>query len=1084
MTLEVAVGFRKQTRMEDQDRMSQASSIATVSFLPVRDKFHEKVQTFGKRCQAVKRDPNCPVVIRGWLYKRDSTGLKLWKRRWFVLSNYCLYYYKDSREESVLGSIPLPSYKILYCSPRECRNRKYAFKVVHQGMRPYILSADTQEDMLGWVRALSQSASMEADDIINRRCASFQDFTQMRGDTETMELQHTATFPERNAQIATKLTRVQTEPSLLDQHQMTPELRGRHETRQRASEDIEGFLNLRNADEEPLSFLFPKASLGTLPPFQYGSQYHGFTSRSDVLPLDNCSNSPLSPYIYTVASERGHLPDKTCSLCYCSNYQTSEHVTMCKTGQSDILMEREIQPIRDLENDTDVVLTRLCGCDKVLQSLSMQMAQLQADKKSVEYTLEMRWLEMEDGLHGEQKVSQKALLQEELVTLRARICDVSLEMERSWSDYERMESELSVFYSHLQHILHFGTPQEQCQAQRQLWMMEDILCGLRVNKNRFMGLLGLQTQGVPQPVSYFEGETGAHNMDCVTEMQHQDFMKTPQSCKRWPQESSAHESRTTTEHDTTESLHEPLRLTRVLTTTLPTALIAERIFVEDPPPELQISQQSGLKNSKRSTPKKPSRMLHEMADKNRNIHWADVSEERPQKKSAQNSNSRAKDKELSTMSERKGWAHQQHELEPGALSLTNSESDCEPAATNQKRETKLRQMEHRVLSAAREKFIDDIHPLKLITANEKETDIKKYTSDSAVPHVSSGYRGDGCKSQNNSKLTVNSLMPQCDDARVHTELEDMSSHQSPSNDIIVIESHSINHISTLTVFKGHQGNNHTNKPQKKNRSSDRQKFSVSTNLKSECFLSNKQWCESVPVCVHDPKPQVSIPSVEHQQSDQECNQTLASQIIENISSSAQSNLSETVHPTSVSQEPNVEDCVEETTFFMAKLNQTNGKGSINLKEVGLPNQQPDTQTNQTTTTSDNQLMCASDQSKLEHRIYEEIQFSSPRSKDVNRKRNTISGDEIQLSNLTVHDDLAPSHSLNYKAASEVNGEYSTINTEEKTCQEVSKSRTGSDVTCKRGKGQKIYSSITKSSVVVNHHVQDCRPRITMVSTSL
>lgn len=30
------------------------------------------------------------------------------------------------------------------------------------------MSAETQEDMLGWVRALSQSASMEADDIINR----------------------------------------------------------------------------------------------------------------------------------------------------------------------------------------------------------------------------------------------------------------------------------------------------------------------------------------------------------------------------------------------------------------------------------------------------------------------------------------------------------------------------------------------------------------------------------------------------------------------------------------------------------------------------------------------------------------------------------------------------------------------------------------------------------------------------------------------------------------------------------------------------------------------------------------------------
>uniref|UniRef100_A0A4W6BSM0 PH domain-containing protein n=1 Tax=Lates calcarifer TaxID=8187 RepID=A0A4W6BSM0_LATCA len=88
-----------------------------------------KVQTFGKRCQAAKRDPNCPVVIRGWLNKKDSSGLKLWKRRWFVLSNYCLFYYKDSREESVLGSIPLPSYKILFCTPRECKNRKFTFKV-------------------------------------------------------------------------------------------------------------------------------------------------------------------------------------------------------------------------------------------------------------------------------------------------------------------------------------------------------------------------------------------------------------------------------------------------------------------------------------------------------------------------------------------------------------------------------------------------------------------------------------------------------------------------------------------------------------------------------------------------------------------------------------------------------------------------------------------------------------------------------------------------------------------------------------------------------------------------------------------
>lgn len=35
-------------------------------------------------------------------------------------------------------------------------------------MRSYFFSADTQEDMLGWVRALSQSAAMEPESSMNR----------------------------------------------------------------------------------------------------------------------------------------------------------------------------------------------------------------------------------------------------------------------------------------------------------------------------------------------------------------------------------------------------------------------------------------------------------------------------------------------------------------------------------------------------------------------------------------------------------------------------------------------------------------------------------------------------------------------------------------------------------------------------------------------------------------------------------------------------------------------------------------------------------------------------------------------------
>ncbi|XP_023255981.1 pleckstrin homology domain-containing family A member 7-like isoform X8 [Seriola lalandi dorsalis] len=140
-----------------------------------------KVHSFGKREQAIKRNPNVPVVVRGWLYKQDSSGMRLWKRKWFVLADFCLFYYKDSREESVLGSIPLPSYVISPVGLEDHISRKYAFKASHTGMRSYIykqssvigsqaehtgmrtyyFSADTQEDMNTWLRAMNQAALMQ-----------------------------------------------------------------------------------------------------------------------------------------------------------------------------------------------------------------------------------------------------------------------------------------------------------------------------------------------------------------------------------------------------------------------------------------------------------------------------------------------------------------------------------------------------------------------------------------------------------------------------------------------------------------------------------------------------------------------------------------------------------------------------------------------------------------------------------------------------------------------------------------------------------------------------------------------------------
>lgn len=46
------------------------------------------------RSPMVQRPSASKVTLQGWLFKQGSEGLMLWKRRWFVLSEYCLFYYK------------------------------------------------------------------------------------------------------------------------------------------------------------------------------------------------------------------------------------------------------------------------------------------------------------------------------------------------------------------------------------------------------------------------------------------------------------------------------------------------------------------------------------------------------------------------------------------------------------------------------------------------------------------------------------------------------------------------------------------------------------------------------------------------------------------------------------------------------------------------------------------------------------------------------------------------------------------------------------------------------------------------------
>ncbi|KAM8862120.1 pleckstrin homology domain-containing family A member 5-like isoform 4-T4 [Synchiropus picturatus] len=128
----------------------------------------KKIHNFGKRSNSIRRNPSAPVIKRNWLYKQDSTGMKLWKKRWFVLSDLCLFYYRDEKEEGILGSILLPSFHVSMLSVDDHINRKYAFKATHPNMRTYYFCTDTAKEMESWMRVMTDAALVHSEPVQSR----------------------------------------------------------------------------------------------------------------------------------------------------------------------------------------------------------------------------------------------------------------------------------------------------------------------------------------------------------------------------------------------------------------------------------------------------------------------------------------------------------------------------------------------------------------------------------------------------------------------------------------------------------------------------------------------------------------------------------------------------------------------------------------------------------------------------------------------------------------------------------------------------------------------------------------------------
>ncbi|EMP25007.1 Pleckstrin like proteiny domain-containing family A member 5, partial [Chelonia mydas] len=88
--------------------------------------------------------PNCGGAIDGTHI--DSTGMKLWKKRWFVLSDLCLFYYRE-----ILS---------FYYNDLVISNQ-----AAHPNMRTYYFCTDTGKEMELWMKAMIDAALVQTEPV-------------------------------------------------------------------------------------------------------------------------------------------------------------------------------------------------------------------------------------------------------------------------------------------------------------------------------------------------------------------------------------------------------------------------------------------------------------------------------------------------------------------------------------------------------------------------------------------------------------------------------------------------------------------------------------------------------------------------------------------------------------------------------------------------------------------------------------------------------------------------------------------------------------------------------------------------------
>ncbi|KAH8282448.1 hypothetical protein KR054_007777, partial [Drosophila jambulina] len=93
---------------------------------------------------------NHPTRLAGFLNKRGEVN-KAFQRRYFVLKGNLLFYFESRTDKEPLGLIIVEGCTIELSNEVD----NYCFEIAFNGNRTYILSADNQESMEAWMKALT-----------------------------------------------------------------------------------------------------------------------------------------------------------------------------------------------------------------------------------------------------------------------------------------------------------------------------------------------------------------------------------------------------------------------------------------------------------------------------------------------------------------------------------------------------------------------------------------------------------------------------------------------------------------------------------------------------------------------------------------------------------------------------------------------------------------------------------------------------------------------------------------------------------------------------------------------------------------